>query len=788
MRSLTSIKNSLTSMLLTSPTWRRLLRGLLGQELVSWGAATAYINDVSYDAMTKDIHPSSASDLGLSLLSASYQIPFQNFAPGYILYKYTGSAALKPYELSHSSNGTLWFNIEPVLSGDVEPRTVKLYQGSPVGQVSLTGAFQSVFPNIATVYEVLQSDVYLDKDRVFFYVRLKGDNIIPSSIRVHRLSVAGTVPTTTYKASLMTSEEVSTSTYFSIYSLPDGGQAVRFHEAIPDLFQISYFIADLVVPESVEGIGSGNLVSMTNPSTTNEAKRSGFMTAMAKDSALTTAEQIERFCRAAGAVDAEAVRFTDGTGVSIAVFFIPRSESEDEISYFNGSLGEALALYGSIATNFRVSAGTGVDFQIQAYSVSANFDKSSFEDLVRYFFSVESPMSFSASLSENLLVYASDNGFSGVTLTYLLTLPYSRVSILQGFGALFLGHEFYKNNALVAWSFGSSIYRFASASTPFLQADTYFVMSKAVLVKGSTYAYVIDKVTGFGSKVDLDGYEIVSMSDDTVLFMNNTMSNRLIFSMRFSSADQQHAISTGVLPAMIACDIGYSPNGDDIRDSARLFGDGYFSAGSGSFTNLYKASYNTTINLGLAPGLLFVYKDFLYFPSGTSDTINRASVVSPAQQTLVSTALFGTTGISLDDLFQNVDTVRRFSGGTLSVLRKSDKKTFMFSLNHDAHSLAAASLFGSLADGFDDAFALTDTPARWHSQPEWYDGATWNAFSPARFSEIIGSILSGGAPSFSSPFDYDYLTVETSSVSPFSSELEAVYFRLNSTTPVVYKQ
>lgn len=163
-------------------------------------------------------------------------------------------------------------------------------------------------------------------------------------------------------------------------------------------------------------------------------------------------------------------------------------------------------------------------------------------------------------------------------------------------------------------------------------------------------------------------------------------------------------------------------------------------------------------------------------------------MVSPAQQTLVSTALFGTTGISLDDLFQNVDTVRRFSGGTLSVLRKSDKKTFMFSLNHDAHSLAAASLFGSLADGFDDAFALTDTPARWHSQPEWYDGATWNAFSPARFSEIIGSILSGGAPSFSSPFDYDYLTVETSSVSPFSSELEAVYFRLNSTTPVVYKQ
>ena len=148
-----------------------------------------YLDDLAYDSLTRDLHPSSASDLGLSLLSASYSVPFQSFTPGVMLYKVNTLTVIKPYSLMYKFNASTWFNTSSILPSS-SPQFVELFQGVPMAMVSAGVAFQSSYENISEVLEVRSVDVFMDEDRSFFYVKLRGSNILPKSIRVQLIEIS----------------------------------------------------------------------------------------------------------------------------------------------------------------------------------------------------------------------------------------------------------------------------------------------------------------------------------------------------------------------------------------------------------------------------------------------------------------------------------------------------------------------------------------------------------------------------------------------------------------------
>lgn len=775
MRLLQSLKSELTSLLQTSPTWRRLLRGLLGQELLAWGASVVYLDDLAYDSLTRDLHPSSASDLGLSLLSASYSIPFQSFTPGVMLYKVVAPNVRKPYSLTQKFNATSWFNIGPVLPS-ASPQYVELLQGVPLAMVSEGVSFQSTYDNISEVLEVRSMDIFMDEDRSFFYVKLRGDNIVPESVRVQEIEVSGGVT----RVKFMTKNEFSSDSYFSIYSLPDGTQAVRFHKSIPDFYQITYFSASLSIPDPLEeSVLQDPIMQITNPSGSYLSKRSDFIKSMSEFSAISTTHQVEAFCKASGVVDARAVRNKTISGYpSVSVFFIPPAGGSAVSSFYRDSLSEALGLYGSFSY-FNVFVGTEVSFQVKVSSYSALVDFSSLADVIGQYFSEVSPESFSRDLSEALTVYLHRNGFSDIQTSFVLRVPYLKTSLISNFSGVKLNYKFYVGGALDRWSSGSQIIGVYPSAFNFSQSDKIFAMSNAVLVqRGAVGAdpkfYIFNKDTGVGSTLLLQKFNILAAGGDTILL--STPETSLTYALNLESEDQVYACSTGVLPPLLSIQlpaIGTS--------SLSVFDDGYFGITNMSTSLLYRAFSTSILSLGSAPQLLFVYKGKFYFRSTNSAVLLRKDDLNSSTYTEISLKIYGAMSNA------------GFIGGKISikddiftVVRASDNLTFMFSAVFDNNFFILTSFSGVVYDDFTTWVRLSTYPVSWVSNKLCYlEDDVWVPFSKPLFSVKVGAILSDGSPSFDLPYTYDYLTIETPSIKPFVAELDATYFRLNSQTPVI---
>ena len=192
-------------------------------------------------------------------------------------------------------------------------------------------------------------------------------------------------------------DEFSSDNYYSIYTLPDGSQAVRFHNSVPDNYQITYFSASLSIPDPLEESALQDpIIQITNPSSSSLSKRSDFIKSMSEFSAISTIPQIESFCRASGVVDAKAVRNKTASGYpEISVFFIPTSGDAVISSFYKDLLSEALGLYGSFS-HFNVSVGTEILFQVRVSSSLALTDLASLSDVIKQYFSEISTESFSS--------------------------------------------------------------------------------------------------------------------------------------------------------------------------------------------------------------------------------------------------------------------------------------------------------------------------------------------------------------------------------------------------------
>lgn len=780
MRLLQNLKADLTSMLQVSPTWRRLLRGLVGQELLSWGAAVVYLDDLAYDSLTHDLHPSSASDLGLSLLSASYSVPFQSFTPGTLLYSYLCSTALKPYSLVYTFNATSWFNTKSVLV-DASPQVLELFQGVPLAMVSAGASFQNTFENISEVLEVRTSDVFMDEDRTFFYVKLRGSNIMPDSVRVQVLTVLS-VQQDTFKASFMPSDEFSSEDYFSVYTLPDGSQAVRFHKAIPDLYQITYFSASMEIPDPMEGVGSdGNPVRfLSNPSVSNEAKRSDFIKAMSEFSAISTLVQIEAFCRASGVVDAKAIRTSSGKSVpEISVFFIPVSQDYSVISHYQNSLSEALGLYGSFSF-FKVSPGYSIPFQVKVSSRDSVLDMSSVTDAVKYYFSTKSPESFSRPLSELLTVYLHDEGFSDIRASFLLRLGYSNISFISKLGGLMTNYLFYKDGVVDRHSYGSQIIGLSTRNVVFRSSDTYFIMTDAVFVQQDSLFYIFSNVTKEGSFLSLEGFTVLAAGGDTIIF--SKAGSSAIFTLSMSPEEQLYACTNGVLPQLLRLDV---PEG--AMSSLRIYDEGFFSLYSGENTILYQILGNSISSLGRVPSLLFVYAGRFYYLSNKEYVILcKSSPTSNLNPVEVNLRIHGTSALTEAEFLKASITIK---DDVLTAKRASDGVIFLFSVSYNNNSFILNSFASPISEGVYLPLMSSKVPASWVNQkPCVYSftatPAGWKPLSVPQFSEKKGSILSDGTPLFDDAYVYDYVTVETTSVKSFSNSYEAVFFSLDSSNPV----
>jgi hypothetical protein len=798
MRLLQDLKNSLASMLQQgSPTWRRLLRGLLGQELLAWGASVVYLDDLAYDSLTRDLHPSSASDLGLSLLSASYSIPFQNFTPGVMLRKVQVSSVVKPYGMSYTFNATKWFNINPILpSGD--DQIVELYQGVPLAMVSEGSVFKETYESISEILDVRSSDIFMDEDRSFFYVKLRGDHIIPKSVRVQVLEVVSGVT----KARFMPMDEFSSESYFSVYTLPDGSQAVRFHSSIPDRYQITYFSASMSVPDSLndDTLQSSNIIQITNPSISSLSKRSDFIKEMSKFSAIATIPQVEAFCKASGVVDAKAVRSKTVHGFpEVSVFFIPTVGGDAINSFYEGSLSEALGLYGSFS-HFNVLAGIEVLFQVRVSSFSAFIDFSSLGVVIRQYFSVESPESFSRDLSEALMVYLHKSGFSDIQASFVLHIPKKDVFLIPDFSGVLTNYKFYDfNGVLDRWSFGSDILGvFESAPNFFSQTDQVFAMTSSVLVQRTGYYdvsdkfglkkfYIFNRETGRGSFLNLNNdnynFSILDAGSDMVFFSRIGYPS-LVYVLRMDDEAQLYACSNGVLPKLL--EINSLPTGLGYKLS--VFDDGYFGVVSGSTYWLYRHIGSSVSNIGSFQDLLFVYKGKFYFKTASvgSTELIRKDDLSGSRFVVINFSINNPldVGLSVEEFFTSKISIK---DDIFTVVRVLGNKTttFMFSAMAVSNSFVLMPFSDILLEGFNTTAKLSKYPVSWATTLCYFDGSVWSAFVSPKFAQKVGSVLSDGSPLFDGDYDYDYLTVETQAVKPFVNEFGAAYFRLNSQNPVI---
>lgn len=158
MRAKSEIKSTLTSKL-TSDIWKKLQNGLLGRELIAFGAEVISENENVKDTMLLQMNPETADKNGLYMLSQMNEIPITNIKPSILVVQVESNVrTYAPYELQYNVGNVHFTNIEYTMQGksvSLINGTHKCYSvpnGSSISEGAIEGGSETFFYDGTTTY------------------------------------------------------------------------------------------------------------------------------------------------------------------------------------------------------------------------------------------------------------------------------------------------------------------------------------------------------------------------------------------------------------------------------------------------------------------------------------------------------------------------------------------------------------------------------------------------------------------------------------------------------------
>ena len=361
---LEKLKNSLNT-----PIWQNLKRGLLGRELLEYGATVIHNNELVYDQFYRNLFPDTANLKGCVYIGYAHEVPFSDFVPAYIkvLMPLDGGRSHPPFSIVLSAGGLNYTNIEFIRTG--KSRTpVTLYQGN-VKCSTDAPLLNMGFTNVDPV-PLVNYHIDLDKTENGQYFKL-GKKVIPSS--VHAFYTEPTVqvltPMTplnqnpeTDNYRLMKGNDLSLNLYLSDgvrgRAYDQRALAIYYLEATFNKYKNERRLLNTIYAVDINIEESDVLSEFSGESASIQNARDTLKAELSKDSVIATKDQIKSYLNShPTVVDSNTVR---GKEINKVISYIkPRTIGDTYQDILEG-----LRSHGEIVTSYEIKEGVGVNVSV----------------------------------------------------------------------------------------------------------------------------------------------------------------------------------------------------------------------------------------------------------------------------------------------------------------------------------------------------------------------------------------------------------------------------------------
>lgn len=370
---------------LTSPVWSNLKRALLGNELISFATAAISISDAGYTTFFRNLFVETADLRGLISLARLYKVPFSNFRPSYVKVQMPivgeSEVLYPPYSVVFKNDSVSYTNISYVRSSlENSPQYATLIQGNVRLMTNLETA--EPLPDLGYL-NVTREGVVTFNNSEFLneegkYLKLP-ETALPSSLKVFQFSpLLQPIPERdvltenphilNFKALRDYDNSLSVIMGNGVDGLPWTSQVLGVYYLQCTFIKYKSSSVQLHLPSDggVEVYEPVVVSQLDGETDSLYEARLQIKAEMAKNSVIATSDQIKSYVNSqAGVLDSHVLRGDDHNQVKIYI----KPENQNDSSF--SGIEELLRMYGEVVTDFVVSAGTPVEFELLLSSDSS---------------------------------------------------------------------------------------------------------------------------------------------------------------------------------------------------------------------------------------------------------------------------------------------------------------------------------------------------------------------------------------------------------------------------------
>lgn len=478
MRAKSEIISTLSSKL-TSDIWKKLKNGLLGRELIAFGAEVISENENIKDTMLQQLNPETADKSGLYLLSQMNEVPITNIKPNaFVVQMALDSKTYAPFELTYSIGNNSFTNIEYTMRG----KSVSL----------VNGTYKCYAHNMSNLSGALEDgeEVYI-YDNGDSYPCIKLGNAYPDSIIVTD-EFGIEIP----RYSTDTAMSNTIDLLCKVITGFDGSQYVRFicaeNVEKPAKYRIVWLdhsAGDVEYDNELVSVRDGNTIVgeikyLSRGSTDNvEFMREQLKKELAKYQGLNTPKSIERYVNGFPYVIDSRCVADDKNGM---IVYVKPSENKDLTMYLDFSeIAAHISLNSILFPKIKVMTGKRLNFGLQIDGVKDVIVQNNIKGLIQDIFAYDK-MKFNSVVNTSQVLSEVYNNFK-IVPSIRMTIdedftnnePMSYVPVKN----TVKGYD--NEGTLVAWENNEMLYgRDLNADAiPFLLYDVVGAVGKMFLLK-----------------------------------------------------------------------------------------------------------------------------------------------------------------------------------------------------------------------------------------------------------------------------------------------------------------
>lgn len=403
MRAKSEIISTLTNKL-TSDIWKKLKNGLLGRELIAFGAEVISENESIKDTMLQQLNPETADKAGLYLLSQMNEVPITNIKPNALVVQMTSdSKTYAPFELTYSIGNNSFTNIEYTM----RDKSVAL----------VNGAYKCYSSNMSNIDGAMEDgeEVYM-YDNGDSYSCIKLGNAYPDSIIV---TDEFGVEIPRYSSDVAMSNTIDL--MYKVMTGFDGNQYVRFicgeNVEKPSKFHIVWLdhsASEVDYDEDELSVRDNNTIVaeikyLSRGSVDNvDYMREQLKKELAKYNGLNTPKSIERYVNGFPyVIDSRCV----ADNQSGMVVYVKPSENKDLTMYLDFSeIAAHISLNSILFPKIKVMTGKRLNFGLQIDGVKDVIIQNNIKSLVQDIFAYDK-MKFNSVVNTSQILSEVYNNF-----------------------------------------------------------------------------------------------------------------------------------------------------------------------------------------------------------------------------------------------------------------------------------------------------------------------------------------------------------------------------------------